>query len=312
MNNMTKVNVNAKQIIVRLGRAGHKTYLVGGCVRDMIMGKQPKDWDIVTSATPEQIKEICSDMRPLTVGESFGIVILIFNGEQFDVATMRTDGHYADGRRPDNVQFVSDIHTDLERRDFAMNAIAYDPLSETFIDPFCGGLDIAAREISCVGNARARFDEDRLRILRAFRFAAQFDFDLDDEIIDTINDMMKTSFDDIFKGVSQERITAEFSKILVAPNCVDVIAQMAKIGILQIIIPELQDQIVCEHETPWHLEIWGGFGNTVFAHTLHVMDQLTRATKFQNETAENKLVLMLSALLHDVGKPACKKYKEAK
>ena len=305
---MTKINTNAKHICSRLQREGHSAFIVGGAVRDMIMNRQPKDWDIVTSAKPEEIKAICSDMRPIGVGESYGIVAVIFNDEQFEIATMRCDGDYSDGRRPDSVDFVDDIELDLSRRDFTINAIAWDPIRDIPIDPFCGGHDIAVNFISCVGNAADRFNEDKLRILRAYRFMAQLGFDLDEEIVETVKTMVVSS--NVFNEISQERITAELSKILIAPNCVNTVVAMARDGILQQIIPEIQVQIECEHESPWHQETWEGFGNTVFAHTLHVMDELSKSDDFQNADNEKKLVLMLSALLHDVGKPACKKIKE--
>jgi len=208
------INVNAKQIITRLQYAGFDTFLVGGAVRDIIMGRPPKDWDIVTAAHPEEIKSVCSDMRPICVGEAFGIVTLICNDEVFEIATMRTDGNYSDGRRPDSVQFVTDIRSDLERRDFTMNAIAIDPIKGTMIDPFCGGLDIHDKTICFVGFPEDRIAEDKLRILRAFRFAAQLGFTFEENTFNAICEAIKS--DNVFDGISQERITAEFSKILIS------------------------------------------------------------------------------------------------
>jgi tRNA nucleotidyltransferase (CCA-adding enzyme) len=292
-----------------LQKAGHDTYVVGGAVRDMIMNRDPKDFDIVTTAKPNEIITLFSEQISSSIGAAFGIVIVNINNELHEIATMRLDGDYSDGRRPDDVILVRDIEKDLSRRDFTINAIAYDPIKGILRDPFAGAIDIYDKKIDTCGDPYERFSEDRLRILRAYRFMAQFNFTFESRVNNAIKTMIDFHKDGILFGVSQERITAEFTKILLAPNCVDVITKMAKDGILQIIIPEIQEVINCEHESPWHNETWDGFGNTVFAHILHVMNEIRKTEKFENATEQEKTILMLSAMFHDIGKPRCKKYK---
>ena len=165
------------QIIKRLNTKGYKAYVVGGCVRDSLMGIEPDDWDITTSATPEQIKETLMGMKGCKIdshgkGEQFGTVVANFEGVEYEITTYRCDGTYTDGRKPDSVSFCKNIVEDLARRDFTVNAMAYNH-KEGVIDPYGGQEDLRLKVIRCVGNAEKRFEEDRLRVLRAVRFAVR-------------------------------------------------------------------------------------------------------------------------------------------
>ena len=159
----------------RLESFGFSAYLVGGCVRDCIMGTEPHDFDITTNATPEQIEECFADIKTLDIGKKHGTITLVFDKENVEVTTYRIDGEYKDSRHPESVTFTDRIEDDLARRDFTMNAIAYSP-KRGFVDPFFGRQDIEKRIIRCVGNAPVRFEEDALRIMRALRFASRLGF----------------------------------------------------------------------------------------------------------------------------------------
>src|SRR5436309_2330269 len=166
----------ATEIILELRRHGHEAYLVGGCVRDMVMKIEPADYDIATSARPEEIVEIFP--RTESIGAQFGVVLVIFHGHPFEVATFRSDEAYIDGRRPTGVVFT-DARQDVRRRDFTINGLLYDPISHEVIDCVGGQADIRAKLVRAIGDARARFDEDKLRILRAVRFGARLGYEIE-------------------------------------------------------------------------------------------------------------------------------------
>jgi tRNA nucleotidyltransferase/poly(A) polymerase len=177
-------NEKIMKLAIHFKEYGKELYMVGGAVRDLIRGKQPHDYDFATNASTSEMR----DMFPRTVptGEKHGTMTILLDGEAFEVTTYRTEGRYSDGRRPDYVLPARSIEEDLSRRDFTMNAIAYDPLKQTYIDPFGGISDIAKTIIRCVGSARERFMEDGLRIMRAVRLAAQLDFNILPGIIEAL------------------------------------------------------------------------------------------------------------------------------
>ncbi|MBQ3037680.1 MAG: CCA tRNA nucleotidyltransferase [Clostridia bacterium] len=199
-------------IISRLNQNGFNAYAVGGCVRDSLMNKVPQDWDICTSASPKEIISIFSDYKTLTIGEKHGTITVIVNHVPYEVTTFRIDGEYHDNRRPDNVEFVSDLHEDLKRRDFTVNAIAYHP-EEGLIDPFNGYNDIKNKIIRCVGEPDKRFGEDALRIMRALRFSAVLGFEIEDKTSKSISKNKE-----FLKNIAVERIRSEFEKILLSDN----------------------------------------------------------------------------------------------
>jgi tRNA nucleotidyltransferase (CCA-adding enzyme) len=195
------------KVIETLEAAGYQGYVVGGCVRDIILGREPLDWDVCTTAKPEEIKMCFQQYKTIDTGIKHGTVTVVVEHEPIEVTTFRTDGAYTDGRHPDKVEFTKSLDSDLSRRDFTMNAIAYG--TKGLIDPFGGLADIANGIIRCVGNPRKRFQEDSLRVLRAYRFASVLGF----EIEKTTAEAMR-SFADVVKFVSTERINIEFSKLI--------------------------------------------------------------------------------------------------
>ncbi len=203
-----KISPKAEYLISKLNENGHSAYIVGGCVRDLLMDKTPGDWDITTSAKPDEIMQTFSDLTVIPTGIKHGTVTVIYKGEAFEVTTFRCDGDYSDHRRPDEVKFVSNLNEDLARRDFKMNAIAYNP-NEGLIDPFEGMQDIAYKTISAVGEAEVRFEEDALRILRALRFSSVLNFGIE---VKTFVAACNTAH--TLKNIATERITAEFLKLI--------------------------------------------------------------------------------------------------
>jgi tRNA nucleotidyltransferase (CCA-adding enzyme) len=304
-----KIQEKAIDIVNTLQKRGFKAFIVGGAVRDKILGKEPKDFDICTSAKEAQIKACFPELPSIGVGESFGIVILHDKetNEDFEIATFRQDGESVDHRRPSEIKFCSNIETDLSRRDFNFNAIAWDPIKDEFIDPFDGKQDIQNKIISFVGNPEDRINEDHLRILRAFRFQAKLGFDFSENTFEALKNACKNK--NILEGVSMERISSELNKILMAPHAAETLSLMAKLGLLQQIIPEIQEVIDCDHDTPFHTEEWEDWGKTVWSHTLFVV---AHASEIKNELDDEnrQLALMWSALLHDIAKPKCKTWKE--
>lgn len=201
----------AKTIIDILEHDGYEAYIVGGCVRDSLMGKVPHDWDICTSALPEQVMESFKTCEIIPTGLKHGTVTIIINGKPYEVTTYRIDGEYKDNRRPESVEFVSDLRKDLERRDFTINAMAYNPI-KGLVDLFGGQEDIKNKVIRCVGDADSRFKEDALRIMRAIRFAVRFGFNIESETEKGLHNNI-----DLLKNISIERITSEFTQILECP-----------------------------------------------------------------------------------------------
>jgi tRNA nucleotidyltransferase/poly(A) polymerase len=296
-------------IVNSLQKAGFVAGFVGGFCRDNLMGKEPHDIDIVTTAKPDQIKRSIPEAHFTEVGESFGIVVAVIQGETFEIATTRADifDGLTDGRHPSDVTLGCTIEADSGRRDFTMNSIFLNPITNQFIDPFNGKQDIENKIIRFVGNPEDRINEDHLRILRAFRFKAKLGFDFSDDTFEALKKDCKDT--NILTGVSVERITAEMNKILLAPHVAITLSLMARLGLLQQIIPEIITIIECDHDTPWHTEEFEDWGATVWSHTLSVVENAAKHKK-ELKDENRQLALMWAALLHDIGKPNCKTWKE--
>lgn len=220
-----------RTIIDTLTDAGFEAFAVGGCIRDSIMGREPKDWDITTSALPSDVKGLFR--HTVDTGIKHGTVTVLLNGTGYEVTTYRIDGYYSDGRHPDEVIYTKLLHEDLLRRDFCMNAMAYNDRNG-LEDPFCGLGDIENREIGCVGNAHERFTEDALRILRAVRFAAELGFSIRPETKKAAGELSGR-----LSLISAERIHAELDKILMSPDP-GMIATACELGIMKVILPEFR------------------------------------------------------------------------
>ena len=267
------------RIIRELKRRGFDAYAVGGCVRDSVLGREPEDWDITTSARPEQVKEIFP--HTVDTGIAHGTVTVLLEREGFEVTTYRIDGEYEDARHPKEVVFTPNLLEDLKRRDFTMNAMAYN--DETgLVDAFDGIGDMKRKVIRCVGEPRERFGEDALRMLRAVRFAAQLGFSIEEETKRAIKELAPA-----LEKISAERIQTELVKLLVSPHPEEM-RTVYQLGISDVILPEFSAMMQTEQHTIHHIY-------TVGEHTIHAM---------QNVRPEK--VLRLTMLLHDVAKPVCR------
>lgn len=271
------------QIIQTLQSHGYEAYAVGGCVRDSILGRTPEDWDITTSATPQETKQLFE--KTFDTGIEHGTITVLLGKEGFEVTTYRIDGEYEDARHPKEVAFTRNLKEDLLRRDFTINAMAYNE-TEGLVDIFGGLEDLERRRICCVGNAEDRFTEDALRILRAVRFAAQLDFEIEEETKDAIKKLAGN-----LKKISAERIQVELVKMLVSGKP-ELLRLAYELGITAVILPEFDRMMETTQETPHHMY-------SVGEHTLHAL-QCVRADK----------VLRLTMLLHDIGKPEYKTMDE--
>ncbi len=279
-----EIPAGAQKILRTLADAGYEAYLVGGCVRDLLRGVAPHDWDICTSARPEETEACFAGQRIIETGLKHGTVTVLVEGEPYEITTYRTEGPYSDSRRPDYVEFVSSLEADLARRDFTMNAIAMD-LEGNLRDPFGGAADIQAGLIRCVGEPAQRFQEDGLRVMRALRFASVLDYKIEHGTAGAIHENRR-----ILEHVAAERINVELSKLLVGEQAGDILRQYP--DVLCEFWPELGPLVTLEQNNPWHC--WGGW-----EHTIHAV-----------EAAPPDLVLRLTMLLHDIGKPACKSTDE--
>lgn len=219
----------AAALLTRLHAAGHAAYAVGGCVRDSLLGQTPHDWDLCTSATPEQVLELFGEAHCIPTGLQHGTVTVKHGGELYEITTFRTEGAYSDGRHPDHVAFVPDVKEDLARRDFTINAMAYNA-EEGLIDPFGGQNDLAVGIVRAVGKPQRRFEEDALRILRLYRFAARFGFAIDPATGQAARALCRH-----LDCVSEERIAEELSRLLAAPAP----GAYLEAEVLAVIFPEL-------------------------------------------------------------------------
>lgn len=289
-------NINVPDNIIKLcnhlEHNSYPTYVVGGCVRDAIMNKKPKDWDITTAATPEEIMELSYKYNeihilPMANAINHGVTFIHFNGEQIELATFRKDGKYTGHNCEVNFKNVT-IHEDLKRRDFTINAMAYRPYTREFIDDFNGQADIESKIIRCVGDAEQRISEDAVRILRAFRFAARYNFKIQNEVMLAI----KNHTTDLV-NISKERLRDEFEKILVSPTPGNTIKTLNKLGIMSYIIPEYDALTTCTQNNPYHKF-------NAEDHTLCAIDS----------DAHPQAIMRWAELMHDIGKPVCKTHND--
>lgn len=275
-------------ILETLNKNNYEAYLVGGCVRDILMNKTPKDWDITTEAKPEDIQAIFPESF---YENDFGTVGVKTNIGVVEITPFRKEGAYSDGRRPDNVEYTDDIVLDLSRRDFTINAIAYDPLKDRVVDPFDGIKDIEQKLIRCVGEADKRFSEDGLRILRMIRFSAQLNFSIDTQTL--VSAMNKRQMLD---KIAKERIKDEFCKILMSPDAIKAFIYMSKIDILQYITIHLKESVNVKQNG---------------CHAYDVFEHLIRS--LQCAVDKNyPLEIRLAALFHDIGKPSTRVFSKEK
>lgn len=272
-----KIPAGAKEILYTLHDAGFQAYLVGGCVRDSLLGRVPGDWDIATSALPAEVDALF--LRTAETGIRHGTVTVILPDGSYEVTTFRVDGQYSDGRRPDNVRYTDSMEADLSRRDFTVNAMAWHP-EKGLLDPFRGLDDLNAGIIRTVGLPAQRFGEDALRLLRAVRFSAQLGFRIEDSTLSAL-----TGCADLIRKVSQERVRDELTRLLVSREP-EKIALLYDTGLLSSILPEFIPCFTTLQNTPWHIY-------NVAMHSLHAVSLV-----------ENTVLLRWVLLLHDTGKPS--------
>lgn len=263
-------------IINRINAEGHEAYIVGGCVRDAILGRDPSDWDITTSATPEIVKSIFK--RTVDTGIKHGTVTVLVDGEGYEVTTYRIDGEYEDGRHPKQVEFTASLEEDLKRRDFTINAMAYHP-EEGLVDLFDGCKDLDNKIIRCVGSPEDRFGEDALRMMRAVRFAAQLGYHIEEDTFDAIKQLAQN-----LSKVSAERIQVEMVKLLLSENP-DYFRLFYETGLTKVFMPEFDKAMETNQNHPHHMY-------SVGEHILHTLNYI-----------EAKKDYRIAMLLHDIGKP---------
>lgn len=265
-------------ILNKLLENGFEAYIVGGCVRDKLLGIEPHDYDITTSAKPDEIKRVFKDYKTILVGEEFGTVGILLNEVLYEVTTFRIDGAYLDNRKPESVTFSDNLIEDLKRRDFTINAMAIDSKGKLF-DPFNGKDDLENKIIRAVGNPVERLREDALRMMRAIRFAGRFGFFIEAELFDAIS--LESG---LLKNIAPERIFDEFSKMITSDRPSYYLLLMEEAGILDVIFPELKRTVGFVQFSPYH-------DKTLFDHLLCVMDNV-----------KPDLSLRLAALFHDISK----------
>lgn len=275
---------NADIAINLLQSAGFEAYAVGGCVRDSLLGKTPNDWDITTSAKPEDMKSVFADFHCIDTGIKHGTVTVVIDGEPLEITTFRLDGEYEDNRHPKSVTFTSNLGADLGRRDFTVNAMAYSKMTGT-VDLFGGQNDLKNGIIRCVGDPDRRFNEDALRILRALRFASALDFEIEEK---TAQSLLKNRA--LLGNISEERIAKELLKLVCGKGAKRILTDFAPV--LFEILPELQPMYKNSHDNPHHCY-------DIYEHTLIAV-----------ESIDPEPTLRFAMLLHDCGKPAVKKFDE--
>lgn len=281
-------------VLKKLQEQGHEAYAVGGCVRDALLGREPEDWDITTSAKPEQVKEIFR--RTIDTGIQHGTVTVMMEKEGFEVTTYRIDGNYEDGRHPAEVQFTGDLIEDLKRRDFTINAMAYNQ-EEGLVDAFDGAKDLTKGIIRCVGNPIERFSEDALRMLRAVRFAGQLDFEIEEETKQAIVKLCSN-----LEKISAERIRVELDKLLCSGRP-DHLLTASKLGITGVVLPEFDRMLATGQNHPHHQY-------NVGIHTLKAIEHVHEQAEELESDKKTLSLLSWTALLHDIGKPLTKTVDE--
>ena len=275
-----QIKIDVPEYVAGLATAlidnGYQAYIVGGAVRDSLIGRTPTDWDISSSATPEEVKKVFGDSA-IPTGERFGTLTVISGEQKVEVTTFRKESSYSDGRRPDKVNFSQDLRDDVSRRDFTVNALAYDICHMTVTDYFGGIRDLERGIVRAVGEPEERFKEDSLRMLRAIRFAAELGFAISSE---TLGGIAKHHF--AITRVSQERIRDELCKMLLSPRPGEAVLYAYETRLLEHILPELSDcaHIPAYHESP----------DTLLEHSIKACENI-----------EPRLELRLAALLHDIG-----------
>lgn len=275
---------NVDTAINLLQSAGFEAYAVGGCVRDSLLGKTPNDWDITTSAKPEDMKSVFINFHCIDTGIKHGTVTVVIDGEPLEITTFRLDGEYEDNRHPKSVTFTSNLGADLGRRDFTVNAMAYSKMTGT-VDLFGGQNDLKNKIIRCVGDPDRRFNEDALRILRALRFASALDFEIEEK---TAQSLLKNRA--LLGNISEERIAKELLKLICGKGAKRILTDFAPV--LFEILPELQPMYKNSHDNPHHCY-------DIYEHTLIAV-----------ESIDPEPTLRFAMLLHDCGKPAVKKFDE--
>ena len=277
-----------RHIIGQLTEAGYEAYAVGGCVRDSLLGKEPNDWDITTSASPQQVKSIFR--RTVDTGIQHGTVTIMLGKEGFEVTTYRIDGKYEDGRHPKEVTFTKSLEEDLKRRDFTINAMAYND-EAGIVDLFNGLNDIKKGIIRAVGNPHDRFNEDALRILRAVRFAAQLDYDIDKDTLKAAGELAGN-----LNRISAERIRVELEKLLISKHPEKLIT-LYETGISGVVLPEFDRMMETGQNTPHHIYSVG----------IHTVEALKNSVGYDDSLTNNDIKLLrLTLLMHDMGKPAAR------
>ena len=275
-----KIPKDAESIINRLNEHGYESYIVGGCVRDSILGRTPNDWDICTSATPDKMIEIFADHEVIPTGLQHGTVTVVINHTPYECTTFRIDGDYSDNRRPDRVEFTTDIIKDLSRRDFTINAMAYNPQTG-LVDPFGGAEDIKGKVIRCVGNADDRFDEDALRVMRALRFASVYGFVISEDTSSAIHRKAEN-----LNNIAVERINTELCKLVCGKGVLDILLNYS--DVISTIIPEIRPCIGFNQNNRYHQY-------TIYDHIAHAVSNYTGSD----------IIVKIALLLHDIGKPTC-------
>lgn len=282
---MIKLPDQVMQLLNILNDCGYDAFAVGGCVRDSLLGRDPNDWDICTSASPEEMKQCFSDFRVIETGLKHGTLTVLVEEEAYEITTYRVDGTYSDGRHPDQVTFTTRLEDDLARRDFTINAMAYHP-HQGLVDPFGGRKDLAQKQIRCVGAPATRFQEDALRILRAIRFASQLEFQIHQETSKALFSCLS-----LLDRISPERIRIEFEKLLCGSAAKEVLTVYR--DVMAHVIPECRPMFDLDQKNPYHIY-------TVWDHTLHAVSHI-----------KNTPLLKLAAFFHDIGKPGAMFLDEA-
>lgn len=271
---------DVKYILNILYSNGFEAFIVGGCVRDILLGKIPHDWDICTNAKPLETKKCFENFTIFDSGIKHGTISVVYNKEIYEITTYRIDGDYADNRHPKSVTFTNDILLDLSRRDFTINSMAYNE-KVGLVDPFNGQSDIVNKKVCCVRNADERFSEDALRIIRALRFAATYGFDIDEETAESIHRNKE-----LLRNIAVERINIEFSKLICGCGAENIINDFR--DVIAVFIPELTAEFDFNQNNRHHnRDLW-------------------RHTTCSLNLIEDNIVLRTVMLLHDIGKPQCK------
>lgn len=271
------------EILNLLEKAGYEAYLVGGCVRDSIMGHKFHDTDITTNALPDEIMKVFHGYKTVPTGIKHGTVTVISDGIPYEITTFRIDGKYTDSRRPDNVEFTASLREDLARRDFTINAVAMD-LRGNICDCFGGADDIEKHIIRCVGSPEKRFEEDALRIMRAVRFSSQLGFEIEPETARAVHSMKES-----LKNISKERISEELDKLICGKNCISVLMEYS--DVITIVIPEFESCIGFDQHSPYHKY-------TVWEHIVRAV----------NLAPSDNIKMRRALLFHDIAKPVCAKF----